>query len=260
MILRQAGSPEEIDLVDPARPEKREENTRVEALPRAICPDGSPTSLWQVSTSDEALPGCSPIDAMSLPLNPAALQPDQDRTATPTDLPLTRLCRREVIYEPCYGYEGLGKTQDAEAAARHSRWQQRGESLRRCHFGGVGRRSDAGRCFAGVGRYVAALLPVGDTGVAGPGGGTGAAAESAAAVAGRQDCRLGKTAARGSARRVSPAGTGPCNAAQSGHPAARRRRGEDQRQGRLKTQAAVPGGPRVEGGPNTGQCYSLDRR
>ena len=88
VILRQAGQPrEEIDLVDPARPEKREENTRVEALPRAICPDGSPTSLWQVSTSDEALPGCSPIDAMSLPLNPAALQPDQDRTATPTDLP-----------------------------------------------------------------------------------------------------------------------------------------------------------------------------
>ena len=88
VILRQAGQPrEEIDLVDPARPEKKEENVTVEALPRAICPDGSPTSLWQVSTTGEALPGCSPIDAMPLPLNPAALQPDQDRATTPADLP-----------------------------------------------------------------------------------------------------------------------------------------------------------------------------
>jgi transposase InsO family protein len=75
VILRQAGQPrEEIDLVDPARSAKREEKIVPDALPKAICPDGSPTSLWQVSTSGVPMPGQSPIDALSQPV--ATDEPD----------------------------------------------------------------------------------------------------------------------------------------------------------------------------------------
>lgn len=88
VILRQAGQQrEEIDLVDPAKPAQRDEEAIADALPRAICPDGSPTSLWQVSTTGEVLPGCSPIDAMSLPLNPAALPSDRDQVSDLGDSP-----------------------------------------------------------------------------------------------------------------------------------------------------------------------------
>jgi transposase InsO family protein len=66
VILRQAGQPrEEIELADPARAIPAKEKAAADALPKSICPDGSPTSLWQVSTTGMAMPGCSPIDALS---------------------------------------------------------------------------------------------------------------------------------------------------------------------------------------------------
>ena len=50
VILRQAGEPrEEIDLVDPQPPSRRSQEGEVETLPPSVCPDGSPTSLWQVA-------------------------------------------------------------------------------------------------------------------------------------------------------------------------------------------------------------------
>jgi transposase InsO family protein len=88
VILRQAGQPrEEIDLVDPAKAAKREARTAADALPRAICPDGSPTSLWQVSTTDSTLPGCSPIDALGRSDAPADASPPQADTSQPGDDP-----------------------------------------------------------------------------------------------------------------------------------------------------------------------------
>lgn len=67
VILRQAGQPrEDIDLVDPAAEKaKRIQDVQGDALPPSLCPDGSPTSLWQVSTSDASLPGTSPLDGLS---------------------------------------------------------------------------------------------------------------------------------------------------------------------------------------------------
>jgi transposase InsO family protein len=64
VILRQAGQlREEIDLVDPVEKEvPRAQETEGDTLPRALCPDGSPTSLWQVSTSGDPAPGTSPLD------------------------------------------------------------------------------------------------------------------------------------------------------------------------------------------------------
>jgi transposase InsO family protein len=88
VILRQAGQPrEEIELADPDRPVQQDENRVADALPRAICPDGSPTSLWQASTSGEALPGCSPIDAMLPPLDSVVSQVQQDQVASSANLP-----------------------------------------------------------------------------------------------------------------------------------------------------------------------------
>ena len=87
VILRQAGQPrEEIDLVDPAKGAKREEKAVTDTLPPAICPDGSPTSLWQVSNNDASLPGCSPIDAIT-PLAPAAPDPPPSKASQPGDEP-----------------------------------------------------------------------------------------------------------------------------------------------------------------------------
>jgi transposase InsO family protein len=77
VILRQANEPrEEIDLVDPQPPSRRLQEDEVEALPPSVCPDGSPTSLWQVSTGDIPLPGQSPLDAML---------PGDDPSASPRD-------------------------------------------------------------------------------------------------------------------------------------------------------------------------------
>jgi hypothetical protein len=82
VILRQAGQPrEEIDLVDPTGPAKQEEETAAEVLPRAICPDGSPASLWQDSASGEMLPGCSPVDSLVHPMESAASESSQAETS-----------------------------------------------------------------------------------------------------------------------------------------------------------------------------------
>jgi hypothetical protein len=64
VILRQAGHPrEEIELVDPAQEARDAQPTEVDVLPPALCPDGSPTSLFQASTRDDVpLPGVSPLD------------------------------------------------------------------------------------------------------------------------------------------------------------------------------------------------------
>jgi transposase InsO family protein len=64
VILHQADRPrEEIDLVAPAEDAKVEDGSEVETLPKSLCPDGSPTALWQ-ATSDEAAPGRSPLDRL----------------------------------------------------------------------------------------------------------------------------------------------------------------------------------------------------
>jgi transposase InsO family protein len=64
VILHQADRPrEEIDLVAPAEDAKVEDGSEVETLPKSLCPDGSPTTLWQ-ATSDEAAPGRSPLDRL----------------------------------------------------------------------------------------------------------------------------------------------------------------------------------------------------
>jgi transposase InsO family protein len=65
VILHQADQPrEEIDLVDPRQVTSKEVNAEVDTLPQALCPDGSPTTLWQVSTSGTPLPGQSPLDVL----------------------------------------------------------------------------------------------------------------------------------------------------------------------------------------------------
>jgi hypothetical protein len=77
VILRQADEPrEEIDLVDPLPPNSRPQEGEIETLPPSVCPDGSPTSLWQVSSGDAPLPGQSPLDA---------LPPQDDPSASPRD-------------------------------------------------------------------------------------------------------------------------------------------------------------------------------
>jgi transposase InsO family protein len=77
VILRQADSPrEEIDLVDPLPSSSRPQEGEVETLPPSVCPDGSPTSLWQVSSGDAPLPGQSPLDVML---------PQDDSSASPRD-------------------------------------------------------------------------------------------------------------------------------------------------------------------------------
>jgi len=86
VILRQAGQPrEEIDLVDPnAGQSPRQEQVNEDALPSALCPDGSPTSLWQVSTGDTALPGTSPLDELLHPGNAPAGGEDPPPTSSGT--------------------------------------------------------------------------------------------------------------------------------------------------------------------------------
>ena len=66
VILHQADQPrEEIDLVAPRHgAEVDSDPSDADALPQPICPDGSPTSLWQV-TSREPAPGVSPLDVLT---------------------------------------------------------------------------------------------------------------------------------------------------------------------------------------------------
>jgi hypothetical protein len=62
VILHQVDQPrEEIDLVAPATP--ADLPAADDTLPKPLCPDGSPTTLWQ-ATSDEPLPGISPVDVL----------------------------------------------------------------------------------------------------------------------------------------------------------------------------------------------------
>jgi transposase InsO family protein len=88
VILRQADQlREEIDLVDPAEGEvTRAQEAEVDALPRSLCPDGSPTSLWQVSTSDTSLPGVSPLDEL-LRADVSAEPPSADDSSPHDDEP-----------------------------------------------------------------------------------------------------------------------------------------------------------------------------
>ena len=63
VILHQAEQPrEEIDLVAPAASADSPPATD-DTLPKSICPDGSPTTLWQVTTG-EPMPGTSPVDVL----------------------------------------------------------------------------------------------------------------------------------------------------------------------------------------------------
>ena len=70
----------------------------------------------------------------------------------------------------------------------------RGESPGRGDPGGLGRRADSAGSGRGAGRGVAALLSVGNAGLAGPGGGLGAAAQGPPALAGRSHRAVGKGA------------------------------------------------------------------
>jgi transposase InsO family protein len=65
VILRQADGPrEEIDLQDPLSSRRRSPVSNMETLPPSVCPDGSPTTLWQVASGDAPLPGQSPVDEL----------------------------------------------------------------------------------------------------------------------------------------------------------------------------------------------------
>jgi transposase InsO family protein len=85
VILHQVGQPrEEIDLVAPeANRAKRTPPTAADRLPPSLCPDGSPTTLWQVSCSDVPLPGTSPIDAIA-PIEPTG-EPASAEDRPPAD-------------------------------------------------------------------------------------------------------------------------------------------------------------------------------
>ncbi len=84
VILHQAGQlREEIDLVDPAEEKApRVEDVELDTLPQALCPDGSPTSLWQASTRDDSLPGTSPLDEL-LSADASAESPSRDDDGPP---------------------------------------------------------------------------------------------------------------------------------------------------------------------------------
>ena len=84
VVLRQAGQPrEEIELVDPLRGAMHRSERVADELPPSICPDGSPTTLWQVSTSGEVPPGCSPIDTLAAPTE----EPPQAEPSPPDEEP-----------------------------------------------------------------------------------------------------------------------------------------------------------------------------
>ena len=71
VILQQAGQArEEIDLVAPAGAAPLPPPSEVETLPQPLCPDGSPTTLWQ-ATNREPPPGTSPIDILRDPTSPS---------------------------------------------------------------------------------------------------------------------------------------------------------------------------------------------
>jgi hypothetical protein len=68
VILRQADGPrEEIDLVEPQPSRSGSAEGERETLPPSVCPDGSPTTLWQVGSGDASLPGQSPVDELDDP-------------------------------------------------------------------------------------------------------------------------------------------------------------------------------------------------
>ena len=81
VILHRAEKPrEEIDLVAPREARRSEEKPPAEALPKSLCPDGSPASLWQVS-SEEPMPGESAIDGLADELSSA--EPPSTDNASP---------------------------------------------------------------------------------------------------------------------------------------------------------------------------------
>jgi transposase InsO family protein len=73
VVLCQADGPrEEIDLVDPQPSRSRSPEGERETLPPSVCPDGSPTTLWQVDSGDASLPGQSPVDELPQADDPSA--------------------------------------------------------------------------------------------------------------------------------------------------------------------------------------------
>jgi len=91
VILHQAAKPrEEIDLVAPTREIRAEAKPPAETLPKSLCPDGSPNSLWQVA-SEDTMPGLSPVDGLVEALSsddPAVSEDDSPAVSEePSDAP-----------------------------------------------------------------------------------------------------------------------------------------------------------------------------
>ena len=84
VILHQAEKPrEEIDLVAPREVRQSPEKPPAESLPQPLCPDGSPASLWQVS-SEEPMPGQSAVDELADELSSAEPSATDD-ASSPVD-------------------------------------------------------------------------------------------------------------------------------------------------------------------------------
>jgi transposase InsO family protein len=89
VMLHQADRPgEEIDLVAPEEDANVEDGSEseVEALPKSLCPDGSPTTLWQ-ATSDAATPGKSPLDELPRVEASAEASFTEDEPSSPSSDP-----------------------------------------------------------------------------------------------------------------------------------------------------------------------------
>lgn len=64
VILHKAGEEREDIELKPSHPKDKLEVPAEEGLPPAVCPDGSPLSLWQHQSREDS-PGTSPIDALA---------------------------------------------------------------------------------------------------------------------------------------------------------------------------------------------------
>jgi hypothetical protein len=81
VILQRGGEPrEDIDLKasDPCRGSRPPLSEPQEELPSSICPDGSPSSLWQ-HRSRELAPGVSPLDEMTNAPDESEAKSEADR-------------------------------------------------------------------------------------------------------------------------------------------------------------------------------------
>ena len=64
VILHKAGEPREDIELRPTRRDRAEGTSPEDELPSSVCPDGSPLSLWQHRSREDA-PGTSPLDVLS---------------------------------------------------------------------------------------------------------------------------------------------------------------------------------------------------